>query len=54
MLLAPACLERFIESYLNHADREETEIYIYAKHLVPEDLSQISKNMVSRRRTTAI
>jgi hemerythrin-like domain-containing protein len=45
----PACLDLFARAYTRHADREENEIYPFAKYLDKQDTERIGLNMVKRR-----
>ena len=45
----PACVDLFAHAYTRHADREENEIYPYAKYLHQSEIQRIGLNMVKRR-----
>ncbi len=45
----PACVDLFAHAYTRHADREENEIYPFAKYLEKPELKRIGLNMVKRR-----
>lgn len=47
----PACVDLFAHAYTRHADREENEIYPFAKYLEKPELKRIGLNMVKRRQT---
>jgi hemerythrin-like domain-containing protein len=45
----PASLHAFAQAYMNHAQREEDEVYPAASQLLPEQIKAISAAMVARR-----
>lgn len=45
----PACVDLFAHAYTHHADREENEIYPFAKYLNEQERQRIGQNMVNRR-----
>lgn len=46
---APTCLDEFAAKYINHANREEKDIYPYALRLTQETLHTMGVNMAQRR-----
>lgn len=47
----PACVDLFAHAYTRHADREENEIYPFARYLDEQVTRRIGLNMVKRRQT---
>ena len=47
----PACVDLFAHAYTRHADREENEIYPFARYLHQSEIQRIGMNMVKRRQT---
>ena len=47
----PACVDLFAHAYTRHADREENEIYPFARYLHQSEIQRIGLNMVKRRQT---
>lgn len=46
---APAGVDAFATHYIDHARREEAEVYPWASHLPPQEISRIADAMVRRR-----